>query len=226
MIEGRVSERNPRGGMWPAPHATVQVLGTRFATVTDETGRFRFLPLPAGRHHLRVPFSGTRTLDTLIARAEGDTLRLDLVLEELPPGSRVYPLPGKPLLERLGRASVVRVFRCEARRSGTDAAADTSLELGGYHMAAALPRPAEWLREMRRALSRRGSWDTKGPGEVRTDRMVGMRFHDARGYVDVVVFPRERVVSVREDGARPREHHWRGMAPPLAQWLDEPPVRH
>jgi outer membrane receptor for ferrienterochelin and colicins len=66
----------------PLAAAHVFIEGGTQATWTDTSGAFHFGALPARSHRLVASAIGYRRIDTLLAIGKGDTLRLDLFLEE------------------------------------------------------------------------------------------------------------------------------------------------
>lgn len=63
------------------PHATIQVKGTRFASVTDINGMFRITNLQTGTVVIVASYIGYQTLETSVSLQAGTTTSVDLVLQ-------------------------------------------------------------------------------------------------------------------------------------------------
>ncbi|MFN8587412.1 MAG: carboxypeptidase-like regulatory domain-containing protein [Candidatus Eisenbacteria bacterium] len=209
VLEGRVFERDADGRPHPVGFANVVLIGPRRGMVCDEDGRFRVVAVPAGEHRVRVMQAGFRPLDTLLTFGAHATTRLDAELLPAPPRDErtMTPadLPSKALRRRLAAAPVVRAFRLEHIADGPR---DTLYALGGERMGAPLVRDGAWAKRLRAALGRRESWSSVGPAAVNMSVLYGLRLHDARGWLDVVVVPRSGWLSVSENGGPARGYAW------------------
>lgn len=221
-LEGVVAERTPDGALRPLAYANVVVVGTKRGTMSDDGGRFRAIGIPAGTWRVKVLALGYRPLDTLLTFSEHATVTLDGVLEILPLQSRgdafrAAERPSVELRRRLARADVVRAFRLTLM---PDAPADTSNAIGGARIAAALPRDAAWQRRMQKALGAEKSWSRIGPAAADMSELYGLRFHDANGWVDVVIMARSEWVSVSENGARASAYAWNVNRGAVRRWFE------
>jgi hypothetical protein len=82
VVTGRVLVRADTGAPTPAGRASVGLVGSTIATVTDADGRFLLAPVPAGSRTLRVRLLGYRTVDRAIRVRTGDTLQVEVVVEQ------------------------------------------------------------------------------------------------------------------------------------------------
>ncbi len=222
VLEGNLVWRAPGNGHQPLRFANVIVVGTKRGSVSDESGRFRVVAVPAGTWRVKVTLDTYRPLDTLLTFAEHATTRLDAVLEPQPAGRpgdgfRGAERPSAELRRRLRRADVVRAFRLERM---PDAPTDTSNSIGGVRIVASIPRDAKWRLEVRQAFGRERSWSRIEPDAVDLSELYGLRFHDAGGWVDVVVMPRGASVSVSEGGARSNAYTWDVNRGPVRRWFE------
>jgi hypothetical protein len=80
-VAGRVLVRADTGAPAPAPRAAVTIVGTAVAATTNADGRFLLAPVPPGQRTLRVRLPGHGTVDRTIRLRDGDTLRVEVVLE-------------------------------------------------------------------------------------------------------------------------------------------------
>ncbi|MBI5168188.1 MAG: hypothetical protein HZA61_01745 [Candidatus Eisenbacteria bacterium] len=221
-LEGFVAERTRDGRVQSVAFANVIVVGAKLGTLSDESGRFRLVAIPAGTWRVKVMQAGLHPLDTLLTFGEHATTRLDAVLESEPAGEpgatlRGAERPSAELRRRLARADVVRALRL-ARMP--DASTDTSNAIAGTRIVAALTRDAAWPRRLRRAFGDEKSWSRVGSASADLSELYGLRFHDAKGWVDVVVMPRSSWVSVSEDGARSSAYSWNVNRGPLRRWFE------
>ena len=94
----------------------MNILAIKRSVLCDELSFYRLDRVPAGLHLLRASHIGTRFRDTVVTVASGDTLRVDFTLNEIQLSK--YPLkrPEQPVLDRLRRAPVVRVYRLVAEK--------------------------------------------------------------------------------------------------------------
>ncbi|MFL5620428.1 MAG: TonB-dependent receptor domain-containing protein [Gemmatimonadaceae bacterium] len=81
VVAGRVLVRADTAAPAPASRASVGIVGTSAATITGADGRFLLAPVPSGARTLRVRLPGYRTVDRAIRVRDGDTLRVEVVLE-------------------------------------------------------------------------------------------------------------------------------------------------
>ncbi len=221
-LEGMVAGRLPSGALRPLAFANVVVVGTKRGTMSDETGRFRAIGIPAGTWRVKVLALGYRPLDTLLTFSEHATATLDGVLEILPLESRGDAFrsaerPSAELRRRLARADVVRAFRLTRM---PDAPTDTSNAIGGARIVNALPRDGAWQRRLQRAFGAEKSWSRVGAAAADMSELHGLRFHDANGWVDVVVSARSSWVSVSENGARASAYAWNVNRGPVGRWFE------
>ena len=221
-LEGRTAERTRDGSVRPVAFVNVIVMGAKLGTLSDESGRFRLVAIPAGTWRVKVMQAGLHPLDTLLTFGEHATTRLDAVLEPEPqvePGAafRGAERPSAELRRRLARADVVRAFRLAHM---PDAATDTSSAIGGVRIVSALTRDAAWARRLRRAFGDEKSWSRVGSAAVNLSELYGLRFHDARGWVDVVVMARSEWVSVSESGGRSSAYVWNVNRGPVGRWFE------
>jgi hypothetical protein len=80
-VAGRVLVRADTGAPVPASRAAVAIVGTSIAATTNSDGRFLLAPVPSGPRTLRVRLPGHGTVDRTIRLRDGDTLRVEVVLE-------------------------------------------------------------------------------------------------------------------------------------------------
>jgi hypothetical protein len=80
-VAGRVLVRVDTGAPVPANRAAVAIVGTAIAATTSSDGRFLLAPVPPGPRTLRVRLPGHGTVDRTIRLRDGDTLRVEVVLE-------------------------------------------------------------------------------------------------------------------------------------------------
>lgn len=109
-----------------------------------------------------------------------------------------------------------------------DAPADTSNAIGGVRIVQALTRDAAWQGRLKRAFGSEKSWSRIGGAAADMSELYGLRFHDANGWVDVVVLTRSSWVSVSESGARSSAYVWnvnRGPAGALVRVTRAPLTR-
>jgi hypothetical protein len=64
----------------PIVHARVRVLGTEYATVTDQDGRYAFDTLPDGRYAVRAQFIGFLQSDDSVTIVRGTAARVEFRL--------------------------------------------------------------------------------------------------------------------------------------------------
>lgn len=221
-LEGMVAGRLPGGELRPLAFANVVVVGTKRGTMSDDGGRFRAIGIPAGTWRVKVLALGYRPIDTLLTFSEHATATLDGVLEILPLQSngdafRTAERPSAELRRRLARADVVRAFRLTHM---PDAPTDTSNAIGGARIAAALPRDGAWQRRLQRAFGAEKSWSRIGTAAADMSELHGLRFHDANGWVDVVVMSRSAWVSVSENGGRASAYSWNVNRGPIRRWFE------
>ncbi len=81
VVIGRITTRTDSGIGTPAQGATIAVLGTRLATTADADGRFLLERVPTHAVTLRLHLLGYRPVDRAIRVAEGDTVRVEVMLE-------------------------------------------------------------------------------------------------------------------------------------------------
>lgn len=63
------------------PFASVYIKGTTIGVSTDETGHYRIINLPVGRHVVVAQFVGYKPAEQIIVISEGQTLEVDFELE-------------------------------------------------------------------------------------------------------------------------------------------------
>jgi hypothetical protein len=80
-VAGRVLVRGDSTAPSPAARASVAIVGTSIATVTNADGRFLLAPVPPGARTLRVRLPGYGTVDRAVRARDGDTLRVEIVLQ-------------------------------------------------------------------------------------------------------------------------------------------------
>ncbi|MBK7366780.1 MAG: hypothetical protein IPJ04_02445 [Candidatus Eisenbacteria bacterium] len=221
-LEGMLAWRSVRGEVQPLGFANVLVLGPKLGTMSDDTGRFRVIGIPAGTWRVKVMQATFRPLDTLLTFSEHGTTRLDAVLVPEPLGNpgdafRGAERPSAELRRRLARADVVRAFRLTRM---PDAPTDTSNAIGGARIVAELTRDAAWQRRLRSAFGHEKSWSHVGTAGVDMSELYGLRFHDANGWVDVVVSARSSWVSVSESGERSTAYAWNVNRGPVGRWFE------
>lgn len=221
-LEGMLVWRGVQGEVQPLGFANVLVLGPKLGTMSDDTGRFRVVGIPAGTWRVKVMTPGFHALDTMLTFSEHATTRLDAVLEPDPlgrPGDafRGVERPSAELRRRLARADVVRAFRLTRM---PDAPTDTSNAIGGARIVAELTRDAAWQGRLKRAFGSEKSWSRIGGAAADMSELYGLRFHDANGWVDVVVLTRSSWVSVSESGARSSAYVWNVNRGPVGRWFE------
>lgn len=217
-LEGRCLERIRDGRVEPLRSANVFVAGAKRGSMSDERGCFHIPGLPAGQWRVKVMRAGLRPLDTLLTFTDHQVTRLDAELVSQPLGAfGRADLPGRALRGRWRRAPVIRAYRLE---HVLDARVDSSNAIGGARIAAALERDAAWSSRLRAAFADSRSWSRVGPAEVNMGELYGLRFHDAKGWIDVVVATRSAVVSVSENGGRTRSYSWNAHPAALRRLFD------
>ena len=80
-VAGRVLVRGDSTAAAPARRAAVTIVGTSITAVTNADGRFLLAPAPPGPRTLRVRLPGYGTVDRAIRARDGDTLRVEIVLQ-------------------------------------------------------------------------------------------------------------------------------------------------
>ena len=80
-VAGRVLVRADTSEPTPASRASVAIVGTSIAATTGADGRFLLAPAPVGARTLRVRLPGYRMADRPIQLRDGDTVRVEVVLE-------------------------------------------------------------------------------------------------------------------------------------------------
>jgi hypothetical protein len=80
IIDGTVTDSALR----PVTLAEVSILGTDVRIRTGDSGRFRFVDVPAGRHVLVVRHGASRPLSALVEVVRADTLRVHYTVETVP----------------------------------------------------------------------------------------------------------------------------------------------
>jgi hypothetical protein len=80
-VAGRVLVRGDTTAPAPAGRASVAILGTSIAALTSADGRFVLAPVPPGPRTLRVRLPGYGTVDRAIRARDGDTARVEVVLQ-------------------------------------------------------------------------------------------------------------------------------------------------
>lgn len=109
----------------PVEQALVQIAGTRLGGWTGSGGRFRFDAVPAGAYRLEIAYVGFRSASIPVKFLGGDTVRLLVVLEEIPVELAeveiAAPQPAPAILrgfyERRAQASGHFITREEIERS-------------------------------------------------------------------------------------------------------------
>jgi len=81
VVMGRVLLRADTAAPAPANGASVNIVGTPISTATSADGRFLLAPVPVGARTLRVRLPGYRPADRPIELRDGDTVRVEVVLE-------------------------------------------------------------------------------------------------------------------------------------------------
>ena len=62
-LEGRTAERTRDGSVRPVAFVNVIVMGAKLGTLSDESGRFRLVAIPAGTWRVKVMQAGLHPLD-------------------------------------------------------------------------------------------------------------------------------------------------------------------
>src|SRR5436190_9811142 len=107
---GRLAGRVLDAKKQPLPGVTVAMIGVQLGAITDESGQFTILNIPAGSYSVRAALLGYRAITTTNVLVSADeTTRLDLALEEAPVQLQEVVVSAKRPVVEVNRTSTVAI---------------------------------------------------------------------------------------------------------------------
>jgi hypothetical protein len=81
VVTGRIVARVDTGAAAPVAGASISIIGSALAAITDADGQYLLAPVPAGERTVRARSSGYRIAERIVRVRSSDTVRVDIVLQ-------------------------------------------------------------------------------------------------------------------------------------------------